>query len=404
MLQKKDKDRLQELRSIPADRLTEAEKAEKIALEEKQAELEAIASGVAEYLKDIPTLKHLTNVPIAATNQLTSDPALAMHGIMCGIRAGGTNSEKGKELLKRSGVPLEAKAASPMTEGVSADGGIFVPQVTEARILELAKTYGQARQIMQVIPQPGQEVKWPKESGMPTWSWVDENTEMTDAKLTFGSFLMTPKKGYAIVVLSKELFNDAVVNIGNYVLNKVGQKKGQAEDAQFFAGSGSPFTGISANGNSFGNVVTLSGGAGTISDAKFNEVTLGIDQAKLVGAEWLTHRTNVLLMRNLVDLNGRPLYVEANGGNPATFKGFPLRMAEYMPTSATVSNGTVALLGNYQNSLIGDVQGMEVELLREATISGTNLAAFDLVAFKVTSRVAFSAGLTEEYSRLRQAA
>jgi HK97 family phage major capsid protein len=84
--------------------------------------------------------------------------------------------------------------------------------------------------------------------------------------------------------------------------------------------------------------------------------------------------------------------------------GFPVRLIENAPTLSSVTGGKpFIVLGNLENSYIGDVQGMEVTLLSEATIDGTSLGQFDLSAIRVISRVAFNKGLTEKYSVIKTA-
>ncbi len=57
-------------------------------------------------------------------------------------------------------------------------------------------------------------------------------------------------------------------------------------------------------------------------------------------------------------------------------------------------------LGNFNNSIIGDIEDMYVSILDQATIDGTSLAQFDLVALRVITRVAFTPGMTDLYSAI----
>ena len=88
---------------------------------------------------------------------------------------------------------------------------------------------------------------------------------------------------------------------------------------------------------------------------------------------------------------------------PAMLLGYPVVVAENAPTTATVSGQTQILLGDFRNSYIGDVEGLRTDFFREATIDGTSLAQYDLVAIRMLSREAFNAGYTQTYSRIRQA-
>jgi HK97 family phage major capsid protein len=130
----------------------------------------------------------------------------------------------------------------------------------------------------------------------------------------------------------------------------------------------------------------------------------GIDQNYLTGAAWYFHRTILPVVAGLTDDSNRPLLEPAFGDLPMRLLGFPVRLIENAPTLSSVTGGKpFVILGNLENSYIGDVQGMEVTLLSEATIDGTSLGQFDLSAVRVISRVAFNKGLTEKYSVIKTA-
>ena len=127
---------------------------------------------------------------------------------------------------------------------------------------------------------------------------------ITSSKPTIGTFTMTPKKGGALIVMSSELFMDANVKIGDYIIRKAVQARGTAEDQQFFKGTGSPFTGIFNTSNTFGNTVTASGNGSTITYTDLVNCTYGVDQNYLVNAQWLMSRSQVAVVRGLLDING----------------------------------------------------------------------------------------------------
>jgi HK97 family phage major capsid protein len=258
---------------------------------------------------------------------------------------------------------------------------------------------------MTIFPMAGNELLIPKENALPSWNWVNENASITSSKPTVQTITLTPKKGAAIVVISNELLKDANINIAGYVMGKIAQAKGTSEDAQFFAGTGSPFTGVYDPSNTFGSVeLTSTTSAGSLVYQDLLNTIAGIDQNFLTGAAWYFHRTILPVVAGLADDNNRPLLEPAFGDLPMRLLGFPVRLIENAPTLSSVTGGKpFIVLGNLENSYIGDVQGMEVTLLSEATIDGTSLGQFDLSAIRVISRVAFNKGLTEKYSVIKTA-
>lgn len=389
-MKKEEIKRLDELERTPTDKLTESDKTELAGLKDKKSQQEMIDSAIESFLKDSPLLKAQNKIDpvVKREEELLSNPAYAISKRMVGMR------KNDRDMIK---------AADPIVVSANDDaGGYLVPAVTMAKILELEPTYGQARKYMSVIPVGGGVTRIPKESTLPTWTWgVSENTSITSSKPTFSTLDLTPYKGAAIVVVSNEMLRDANVNVGAYVIKKIAQAKGTGEDSQCFNGSGSPFTGIFATANTFGgefNCTTTN----AITFANLLSVAYGVDQAYLAGASWFMSRTVIAAVQGLVDDQHRPIFMPAQGGQPATMLGYPVVVVENAPSSSVSDNRPLLLLGNLENSFIGDVEGMNITLLNEATIDATSLGQYDLSAFRVTASMAFSSGLLAKYSVLRQ--
>jgi len=385
---KEEKEFLKSLKAKPEADRTDDEKVELERLEEQIAMQEGLKQAFQTFLKDSNLLKAVNNIETDAKEKNMLNPGYAFHSQLIGIKRGDA---------------AMIKAADPMTEGVSADGGYLVPALTEENIIEKIPTFGQARRYMTVLPISGNTINMPRELALPTWYWVGENAQITASKPTLDNQQLIPKKGAAIVVLSNELLRDANVNIGNYIIKKIAQVRGTAEDVQFFNGSGSPFTGVFAATNTFGNTVTFAGNGTTVTYDNLVDIMEGVDESFLSGASWFYSRGYSSTLRKLKDTQNRPLWIPAEAGNPSTIFDYPAVKVENAPSTATSSGKPGIILGNLTNSIIGDISGMEVTLLKEATISGTSLAEYDLSAIRVISRVAFNAGLTSTYSMGRQA-
>src|SRR4030095_1978741 len=388
-MNEKELKRLKELKAKTDEEISNDERHELESLQEKKDTYELVKKAASDFFKG----SGLTDVVKKQTSiEKTSESAEGRFALLLkGIFSG--NYE------------LITKAADPMIVGTPGSGGYLVPQLTASRILELVPTFGQARRFMSVFPLAGNDVLIPKENALPSWNWVNENASITSSKPTVQTITLTPKKGAAIVVLSNELLKDANINIAGYVMGKIAQAKGTSEDAQMFAGTGSPFTGVYNPSNTFGfaeTTATIS--ASSLTYQNLLNTLAGVDQNYLTGASWHFHRTILPVVAGLSDDNGRPLLEPAFGDLPMRLLGFPVRLIENAPTLAGSSTGKpFVILGNLENSYIGDVNGMEVTLLSEATIDGTSLGQFDLSAIRVISRVAFNKGLTEKYSVIKTA-
>lgn len=378
--------------------LSEAEEKELTELElikKKGEEAERLTNALVAGLKKVGIGSNEAKPPVIKLGaEPLDDPAFRFHSLLVGMK------KKDMDMIK--------KAADPQNETTDADGKYLVPAVTQPRILELIPTFGQARQFMNAFPMSGNETNIPKELTNPTAYWVTEGNAITDSKAQLGVITMTPKKLAALVTLTNEVLMDANVNFGQYIIKKIAQAFGTAEDSQFFAGTGSPMTGIFKSTNTFGNGEATSGLlVTTLSYENLLRCIAGVDQNYLMNAAWYMHRSILPVVAGMKDNGGRPLLEPAFGDLPMRILGFPVRLIENAP-SATTANATAGtpfiLLGDLNNSFIGDVLGMTVSFSTEGVVDSTSLFENDLTGIRVIKRVAFSAGLTAKYSVIKTAA
>ncbi len=308
--------------------LNDEEKSDLEHLQDKKELQEGIKAGMTQFLKDSGLLKTLSKTPVEQKeDELTKNSGYVMHKLA--------------SLLANKDFP-EAKAfikaADPMTGDSQGDGGYLVPDITRAEILEKTPTFGQMRNICTVMPMDGNKIIMPKEGSIPTFNWLSgsgENKEIASSKGSFDTIELDPRKGAAIVVMARELLNDAKPAIGEYIIRKIAQAKGTAEDSQFVNGTGTPFTGIMHPGNTFGKEVLIQGSA--VEDLKYGhliDAQYGIDQNYLAGARWLLHRTWMGAIRKIKDDNGNSIFTPGNGTEPSTIMDYPFTLVENAPTTA----------------------------------------------------------------------
>lgn len=294
---------------------------------------------------------------------------------------------------------IRGKLAAPQLSGVDADGGHLVPDVTRAEILRLLENFGDGRRYMRTIPMgKADTLRIPRKLTGLTVSRVGENVAIPDTKATLGTVTLTASKAALIVAMSSELEEDSIVDFGAYLNELIAEAFGQEEDSQFFAGSGSPHTGIFSVTTGWGNEVSVSTSLSNVTAANLSSMVYGIKSSYTMGAAFYMHRTVYNVIANLVDSNNRPLIVNVGDPTRETLYGYPVRLIEAAPTNA--GTGNKIIFGNLSNSVIGVKRELTVKVLYEATVDGVNLAENDLVGLRVTKRDAFNAGLVNAYSVL----
>jgi HK97 family phage major capsid protein len=307
------------------------------------------------------------------------------------------------ELLKP-----QAKAADPMIEGTDASGGYLVPAVTRAEILRLIPTYSQARAYMRNLPFPKttDTINIPQKNAGASVAYVNEASQIADSKPTLQVIQLVAKKLAGIVTFSNEFLNDSTVEIQRYVISLFAEAIGTAEDAQFFQGTGSPFTGIfnvtDVTGSNYGKKVESTVAALEAQD--FLDLAYGVDQRYVNGGAFYMHRTLAAVVRGLEDSAGNPIWLNNNTGF-GSILGYPVRLIENAPTAAVATASMpYVLFGNLQNSFIADKADMSIKASEEATVDGVSLYEYDLAGIRVTKRGGFHKGLVASYGVIHLAA
>ncbi len=295
----------------------------------------------------------------------------------------------------------KTKALDPQDETTAADGGYLVPNVTAAEILRLTEEVGVARRYMRLYPMgKAKSITLPKKLAGVTVYRVGENASIPDTKTTLGTVTLNASKAALIVAMTSELEEDSIVDFGAYLTEIIAEAFAAEEDNQFFAGTGSPHTGLFNGSHTFGNAVNVANVAGITYDTLVN-CARGLKSSYLRNAAWYMHRSIYAVIEKLKDSQNRPLFTVADPVRQNIF-GYPVRLIEDAPDSSTTTAGKpLILLGDLNNSIIGVKREYTLKLLSEATVDGVNLAENDLVGLRVTKRDAFAAGLTEGYSVIR---
>lgn len=292
------------------------------------------------------------------------------------------------------------KNSDPNNMTTDGEGGYLVPDQTAAEILTLIPTLGQARNYVNVGTFPRSVDNWtiPKESTGFTVYYPGEEGSITSTKLALTYITLVAKKTAAIGILTNELRDFASVSFVDYMNMMAARAFAIDEDTQVFGVVNTNFTGLFYTGNTFGKRVQVAN-TGSVTYEDVMAAIYGIDQNYLANASWFMHRTIMEKVRGIKDLEGRPLFFDANGGTPATLAGFPVRLIERAPAVTTTTASTpFILLGNLQHSLIKDKQGMTVTTTSEGTVDSYSMFQYDQTAIKYLRHWSFHPNWLTAYS------
>lgn len=322
--------------------------------------------------------------------------------------------EKTREFMKAllSGDTARAKKLSTATSGSDPDdsqAGLLIPSELMNEVLRLKETqYGLARRDMRYLPfsGPGNSRVIPSLGTSVSVFWTGEGAKKKSTQAKFSVVTQTLKKLAAIVPMTEEIIEDSLINLNTLLGELFAEAVSKEEDIQFFTGTGSPWTGLLNNGSI--NKITQASGVEDLTADDLLDMIDATPTAGLNGSKFYMHRTVKSVIRKLKDSQGRYIYQEPGGAQPATLWNYPVEESDAFPAVADIEAGDQYILfGNLKATCVfGDKQQLRVKLLTEATITDSddetaiNLAEQDMVALRIVERVGYVCGLPKGLTAL----
>jgi len=311
-----------------------------------------------------------------------------------------------KALLSGDVASLKAMEKTKAITDSSLDdskGGLTIPVELRNEVLRIAQTqFGLARRDMMYLPfsGAGNSRIIPTLGTSVSVKWTGEGEKKQGTTPTFGIVTQTLKKLAAIVPMTEEILEDSAIDIVALLGQLFAEAVAKEEDIQFFAGTGSPWTGI-LNNSSVNKVTQASGDATQITADDLLDMIDATPTGSLNGAKFYMHRSILSVIRKLKDKQGQYIYQQPSGVLPATIWNYPVETSDAFPELSSVGTGDqYVLFGNLkQGAVFGDKQQLRVKLLDQATVTDDdgstviNLAEQDMVALRIVERVGYVVAL-----------
>jgi HK97 family phage major capsid protein len=258
----------------------------------------------------------------------------------------------------RDGGLVFAKAQST---GVSAAGGVLVPQQVADDITSVLEAYGTARRLCRRWPMTSDNLPVPRLTDSVAVSFGGDGLTGTISGLSLDGITLTPKKASGYLTLSSELAEDAE-NLGRAFLIAAAQAFHRTEDDVLFAADGSStYAGMSGIGTALS-----SGLAGHVTAGHSTFGTLdAADIGSLIGAvaarAWQPPGPNIfchpqafgLVFARLGGASGGALStgIGPDGRFNACWNGLPIEFCPSLPSdSGSLSGKMMLACGNLQQA------------------------------------------------------
>lgn len=221
--------------------------------------------------------------------------------------------------------------------------------------------------------------------------WVGEGQRIKTSKPQWIFPVIKAKKLGVIIPVVKEKLKDTTKNVFEELKEPIAEAFYTAIDSAAFFGTDSPFeTNIFQSATNAENLIVR--GTNKTLDLDVSETMALVEASGTDVNGFSAHYGIKNDLRKLRDANGNALYVPGTDQNE--FYSNPI---DFSRNNAWDKEKAEIIAGDFDKCIVGIRDGIEYEILKEATLQGTldedgkpiSLAEQDLVAIKATMRIGF---------------
>jgi len=279
----------------------------------------------------------------------------------------------------------------------------FVPTEQAAGIMKEVARGSSVLRLSDVKPMKSDKKKFSIMTDGPGAYWVGETERIQTSTASWIFPEMEAKKLAVIIPTTKEKLNDTTINVFGEMRPAIAEAFYKAIDAACLFGTNSPFAkSIISVADGVDNEIV--DGTAESLDLDVSDLMALIEDAGLDVNGFTAHYGIKNRLRKLRDANGNQLFV--SGVDQNEFYNNPIEFSRNGAWDKTLAE---LIAGNWNYSLVGIRQGIEYEVLKEATLQSVtmgdglplSLAENDMIALKATMRLGFLPIKDEAFALLR---
>ncbi len=267
----------------------------------------------------------------------------------------------------------------------------FVPTQQAAGIMKEVARGSSILRLSKVEPMTSDKKKFSVMTDGPGAFWVGETERIKTSQATWIFPEMEAKKLAVIVPVTKEKLNDTTINVFGELKPAIAEAFYKAIDAACLFGTNSPFA-KNIFGVADGGGYKIELGTNGSLDLDVSDLMALVEDNGLDINGFTAHYGIKNSLRKLRDANGNALFIP--GVDQNDFYSNPI---EFIRNGAFDKTKAELIGGNFNYSLVGIREGIDYEILKEATLQSVtmsdgeplSLAENDMVAIKATMRLGF---------------
>lgn len=197
---------------------------------EEKTEYENLRTKATDLADEIVREEELRSLEGEMSPAENTSGAILEENLEAGVRAArfikvtllaARRHENAADLAERM-YPQDSHLRAVMTEGVSGDGGVTVPQNLYNEIIPLLRQASITRSLgVTTLPLPNGNLNLIKQNGAANFTWVGENKPIGNSKIGMGSIKLSAKKLAGIIPISNELLADSSIVADSFVRNEI---------------------------------------------------------------------------------------------------------------------------------------------------------------------------------------
>ena len=266
--------------------------------------------------------------------------------------------------------------------GTDNKGGFAVPDPLSNQLINLLEDYGIARQACQRIVMSSDNWSVPKVTAQASISYPGEAVALSESDVTFSQVALSATKLAALVKMSTEISEDAVISMVDTVTQSIAYSIAIAEDDNLFNGVAG---GVNANGIAGDasvddtNVASLA--ALALTDITACATGIGNPVRGASNSFYVNPTVYHGQIRDLVNAAGGNTIADLEGGQRPLLMGYPVVLTNILP-AAPASGELVAVFGDLRlGCYFGDRRSLTFKTLNEL------YAANDQIGIQATERI-----------------
>ena len=254
-----------------------------------------------------------------------------------------------------------------LNETTGSQGGYMVPEEFTNSIYSLVERAGVARRNATVVKMSRKELKLPKLTTLPSFSFMNEGALKPVSNPSFSQVVLTRRDGGFIVIFSKQLLEDEAFDLMSFLSGIAGKIILRNEDTAAFRGL-TPIDGLFGTAGT--SAVTTSGPAfSSLIYDNLIDATAAVPSETIQNSKWYMNRTVWGTMKKMKYTGSEEYIVSPEDRKSMMLEGFPVELTDgcYAMSESAANRGYIGF-GDLSYMIIGERQGLTIDFSKEATV------------------------------------